>query len=448
MHMARSNPAGRLTKAERFGIALLFIVLVAFTSYIMYRSAYRARRMGDAGVYFRAAWAVRAGEDLYKITDDNGWGYTYPPPLAIVMAPFADAPAGQPRPFMLPYEASLALWLGLQLVFLTVAANWIGKAIEESSEDPADRRWPPFTRRWWQVRLHPLLICLVGVGATISRSQVNLLLLLFLAGMILCLVRKKRFSAGLWLAAAAALKVIPGFLVLYGLWRRDLRLLSGFAAGMILIMGVLPTITLGPTKAFTLNRDFLNSMIFARFGEHEDKSKVKLHDRAVDNQAVMAASYNIRNPGAIEKNAETAPDKLDRALHWGSSLILCLGSILAVWRRDRTGTPDTRARTDLLFIGVLMCAMVAISPMSHLHFFALAIPLVAALWAQSRQRGGPTRAFWTLAAAYFIANLLPHVPALVSLKYWGLAGAANLALWAVGVREMSRRPERVVTTPG
>jgi alpha-1,2-mannosyltransferase len=444
--MPRWDPRGRLNRVEVAAIALLCIVLNAFTSYIFYRSAFRARRMGDAGVYFRSAWAVRAGEDLYKITDNNGWGYTYPPPLAIVMAPFADAPAGSPRPWMMPYEASLAIWLLLQLGFTVVSVHWVAKAIDGSSPDPGDRDWPTGSRRWWQARLHPLLICLVGVGATISRSQVNVMLLLMLAGMMLCLVRQKRFSAGLWLAAAAALKVIPGFLILFGLWRRDTRFLAGFAAGMFLIMGLLPAATVGPQKAIELNRRFLDTMIFARFGEHEDKSKVKLHDAAMDNQAVMAASYNIRHPGAIQRDAQIKPDKLDRALHWGSSLVLCIVSIVAVWRRDRTRGKDERPRTDMLFIGVLMCAMVAISPMSHLHFFALSIPLVAALWTQSKQRGGPTWVFWSLAAAYFAANLLPHVPALVVLKYYGLAGAANLALWGVGVREMMRPAEPRAST--
>ncbi len=430
---ASSPPTSRLGTVERVGIALLLIIIVAFTSYIFYRSAFRARRMGDAGVYFRAAWAVRADKDLYSITDNNGWSYTYPPPFAVAMAPFADAPAGEPRPWMMPYEVSLAIWLSLQWVFAGVAAHWIAKAIEKTT--PLHTSLPG-SRRWWQARLHPSLIALVGIGATVGRAQVNLLLLMMLAGMILSLVRGRGFIAGLWLAAAASLKVIPGFLVLYALYRRNWKMLAGCAAGGLLFMFILPAIAVGPRGAVELNRKFLDSMIVARFGESENTAKVTEHNRAVDNQAIMAASYNIRNPGAVQRDAEVRPDSMDRALHWGAAALICIVTVGVVWVRDRRGME--RKRTDVLFASLLMVAMVAISPMSHLHFFALAVPLIAVLLVQAKERGGPTWMFWAAAGVYFVANLLPH--AVPMLKYLGLAGAANLALWGAGVREALRKP--------
>ena len=37
--------------------------------------------MTDLHVYLRAAWAVRAGADIYDVVDDNRWHYQYPPSL-------------------------------------------------------------------------------------------------------------------------------------------------------------------------------------------------------------------------------------------------------------------------------------------------------------------------------------------------------------------------------
>ncbi len=61
------------------------------------------RRMGDLDCYLRAAWAVRTGTDPYDIQDDNGWHYNYPPLLAIVAVPLADAPKGVERAGLLPF---------------------------------------------------------------------------------------------------------------------------------------------------------------------------------------------------------------------------------------------------------------------------------------------------------------------------------------------------------
>src|SRR6516162_5939942 len=113
------------------------------------RSAFMLRRMTDAGVFFRAAWAVRSGEDMYRITDNNDWHYNYPPLFAIVMAPLADAPAGLDRAGQLPYAVSIAIWFVINLLALAAAAHWLATAIERTSPDPWVRQTPPLCRQWW-----------------------------------------------------------------------------------------------------------------------------------------------------------------------------------------------------------------------------------------------------------------------------------------------------------
>ena len=52
---------------------------------------------------------MRQGIYHYTVTDDNGWHYTYPSLLAIVLIPFADAPSGTPQPaWAVPYPVSVA----------------------------------------------------------------------------------------------------------------------------------------------------------------------------------------------------------------------------------------------------------------------------------------------------------------------------------------------------
>src|SRR5262249_51941849 len=160
----------------------------------------------DLDCFLRAAWAVRSGADLYDVTDDNGFHYNYPPLLAILAAPLADPPAGADRSGMLPWPVSVAIWYALNLVCLALAVHWLAGALDGP-------RGAPGSRRWWALRLWPVLACLVPVGHTLMRGQSNLLVLALLGAMVAALLRGRRFTAGLCLAGTVCLKIFPAFLV-------------------------------------------------------------------------------------------------------------------------------------------------------------------------------------------------------------------------------------------
>src|SRR5579862_1511146 len=183
---------------HKAGLCFFAVLVVAFAGLVEKRSAFMQRRMTDAGVYFRAAWAVRSGADLYHIADDNDWHYNYPPLLAILMTPLADAPAGEARDGLLPYPVSIALWLTFNLLCIAVATHWLASTLEESGvgcpmsdvrNQDTGHRTSDFGQAWWSHRMVPLLICLPPIAHTLMRGQVNLILLLLLAGMLRAMVR-------------------------------------------------------------------------------------------------------------------------------------------------------------------------------------------------------------------------------------------------------------------
>ncbi len=96
-----------LSKLHVIGLSLLLITIIVFGAITEYRSAFLKMRRTDIGPYLRAAWSVRTGGDMYKITDDQGWHYTYPPLFAILMTPLADPPHGEDRTGYLPYEVTV-----------------------------------------------------------------------------------------------------------------------------------------------------------------------------------------------------------------------------------------------------------------------------------------------------------------------------------------------------
>src|SRR6185437_8984662 len=85
-----SSGAAVLSRAAKFGLAVLALFYLGLGVTTVLRSAFLSSPKTDFQVYARAAWAVRAGEDLYAVTDNNGWHYIYPPPFAILLAPLAD----------------------------------------------------------------------------------------------------------------------------------------------------------------------------------------------------------------------------------------------------------------------------------------------------------------------------------------------------------------------
>ncbi|HEV3237302.1 MAG TPA: hypothetical protein VGZ25_09965, partial [Gemmataceae bacterium] len=146
-----------LSTLERVGILIGLIAVLTFGGLVEIRSALLKRHMTDLQVYLRAAWAVRAGEDLYAIKDDNGWHYHYSPLFAILMAPLADPPPGYPRAGILPFGLSVAVWYAFSIACLMLASHGLAKAIEETVHRTHGRRVEPYSRPWWGLRLIPIL---------------------------------------------------------------------------------------------------------------------------------------------------------------------------------------------------------------------------------------------------------------------------------------------------
>ncbi len=195
-------PDAPLSRWERRGLIALAVLALLFGCLVEFRSAFLKRRMTDLDVYLRAAWAVRSGNDLYQIEDDNHWHYHYPPLFAILMTPLADAPTGADRTGMLPFAASAAIWYVFNWVCLGLGIHLLASALEQRSSRPEARGVQAGSRRWWALRVIPFLACLSAIGGSLMRGQVDVLLLLLVCGMAAAALHKRSWQAGFWLAGA------------------------------------------------------------------------------------------------------------------------------------------------------------------------------------------------------------------------------------------------------
>lgn len=439
-----ADPAAQpLSRPERIGLALLALFVVAFGGLTVLRSAFQQERKTDFGVYARAGYAVRAGLDPYDkaVCDDRGWHYCYPPTFAVLMAPLAD-------PFQfdydkvsgyLPFWASVVVWYALSVLFVAFAAHTFLKAALPDAV--------PGTRRWWYARLLPVYVCLGGICYTLSRGQVNLLLLALVAGMFAASVRGRWLTAGVWLAGAVALKVIPGFLALYpavvqlrgpggvaGLARTAL----GTVLGLIMLLGAIPAAVWGLDGAAAMNRKMIDVVIAPGATGEGDQTRAKELTSAIstDNQAFQAAYHNWQHPTRSQRPSEYSP--LTRTAHWATGGLMVLVTLVAGWRRLGP-TPADR----LILLGCLTVVMILIAPVSHMHYYAMVLPLAAGLTAKglAGRRLWPAPRVLVPLAAWAVLSMVPLLPddPFLLLRDLGLATFATTGLWAVGVREMTRR---------
>jgi hypothetical protein len=406
-----------MSSGQRWTAAVLVVAAVVFGVVVEWRSAFMRRRMTDLGCYTRGAWAIRAGADPYRVTDNNGWHYNYPPFLAILMAPLAEAPPGEAPLIALPYAASVAVWYVIGLAALVLAVHWLAVAVESS----LPRLTPHHDYGWWSMRLVPLILVLPAAARTLARGQVNTIVVALLAGWAASLVTGRRARAGVFLAFAVCIKVIPAFLILHPLWRRDGRCLIGVTAGLVFGLIVLPVLASGPEAALAQAATFLDVTVRPGVGAGQDGTRAEeLTDvTATDSQSILCVLHNIRFANPWARSPLVAP-----ITRW---TYLILAGLLTIVTLVVHGRRPATARNDVAFIGALAVVMTLVTPINHLHYFVFALPLVTALWSRA---GGqvPSEAL----AFFLLANAASMLP-ILALRMYGLTTVAALVLWIMAL---------------
>lgn len=443
------------TRWERYGIWLLILVTIAFGGVTYHRSVLLHRRMGDLGVFLRAGWAARqGGEQLYTVSSNTGWHYVYPPLLAILLVPLADPPPGAAQPaWSLPYRWSVVVWYVLSVLWLALAVHVLANALEKNTGEPP----PCGSRRWWALRCWPVLACLAPLGGTLVRGQVALLLLALLCGYLAASLRGRRLTAGLCLAGAICLKIIPAFLLLVPVGRRDLRCLAGCVLGLLLGLVLVPLAAFGPARTVACYRDLGVRLLGPALGLGNDKhlSRELIAVTSTDSQSILSALHNTAHLNRYTRPADASPWL--RRVHWllGSLMTLLTLSAFVLRRKDATlvraegGGPTPESR-EVLLTGTLIITMILVSPVCHLHYFALSLPLLMGLMAAEGARTAhPSWGLRFLMVAYLVATAVPSLPGMLVLRDLCLALYGALLVWAyaclVALRGEWRAAEDFIT---
>ncbi len=413
----------------------MLALIIVFGGIVEMRSAFLTRRMSDLTVFMRAGWAVRSGENIYQVSDErNGWYYVYPPFFAILMAPLAESPPGHDRSWMVPYPLAVAFWYLFNIALLVWSVNKLAGALEQISPDQELRAQPAFCRRWWALRVLPIYACIIPIGSTLSHGQTNLVILAMLAGMFAAIAQKKPLQAGLWMAGPICMKVFPAFLLIYPLWRRDIRCLAGCALGLGIGLGLLPAAVFGPERTVAYYQEFADLVLLPGLGQPGNQARADtLTDlKATDTQSFMAMMHNAMYLDVYTRPANPSPAV--RLIHWGLgaglTLLVCFA---AGWRRQ------ANPMADILFLGLLVMLMMFTSPVCHLPYFAWLVPTVMALFLiqwQNRHRLALGISLATLLVVNNVVHLFAHManyPHFAIFRDLGLATYVGLAFGALAL---------------
>lgn len=428
-----------LTKQQRAGLWLLLFAVFIFGGVVEYRSAFLRRRMTDADVYFRTAWAVRTGADLYDVTDTNGWHYQYPPFLAIAMTPLANPPPNADRAGMLPYGVSIAVWYFFSVACLALGVHWLASAIESSPGNSPAQKFPPGCAGWWALRIIPTLVCLPSIGRTLSRGQINLVVLMLFCGMAALLAKKRRTLAGACLGVAISIKLIPGFLLWHAVWRRDWRFLAGCVGGLFCCLLLVPMLAMGVPRTVAAAKKFYTVLLSPALVGGTDTSRTGelLSANGTDSQAFKVIIHNSIHASQPREQRPSGVQPWIGTAHW---ILVALFTGVTLWGARRARPDDVIYNT--LFIGCLLVIMVPSSPVSHTHYFVYGLPLVMALTAHAWEQSNALRlstGYKALFSAHVLMNLVCLPVSLILFKDLGVSLYGFLLLWGAGIHALKQR---------
>jgi alpha-1,2-mannosyltransferase len=347
----------------------------------------------DFWVYARAAAAIAHGTDPYlgstATSIASNTSYIYPPLLAWLVQPMVT--------FDLTTQA-LAGWAVLQICFF---AAMVAMTLA--------------LRAGWQLAA---LVTLAGITSywvrrDLFEGQVDLVILALVAIWFWAWVRGGRWWGGLALGVGAALKVIPGVLILLPIARRRwVMVASAVATGAVLFLAL-----------FSLNVEYATRVLPYLPGVVGNP----------ESQSPASTLLRLFEPGTLYGQA-------DNLGGWFHILIVAIAAAFAVVTAWRLRTQATDHESAAIEAAAVVALLPLLTPVTWGHHLVVEmIPLYVLAWVAIRRRhvwlGGLTLLAWALANPVhllFMAAYLGGVKTAVVMNVWvELPVAGVILIWAL-----------------
>lgn len=370
----------------------------------------------DFHVYYQVAQVLRNGGDIYTNISPP---YVYPPLLGILVIPLS----------LLSVSAATIAWKLLQHICLLVAGALLVNLLPQ--------------------RIRPLAVGILFLGLLttplqdeIQVGESNSLVFALIMGAVWLIARMyqvrdnepttpERFAparfiptvippitpaalaAGVLLATATSIKVLPVLLIAYCWWRGPRNVALVATAGFLVIQGLLFVLT--PSTA-----NYWFTQFPALFGQAFPYP---------NNQSLNAliSRATLTNSDPTAPTTQVIPNEALRpVLTWIANLLTLAATIAVLWAAQRRPSiHDKQARTIrfLLEIGLVLLTIHLVSGSTWLHHLIdLAVPILALIGAWWLAQEGSESHIWSRRALLYGATLglmlavLLHLPSVKLLE--------------------------------
>jgi Glycosyltransferase family 87 len=400
-----------------------FMLLFGFALLVALAGLAFIRNLIDFPVYYAAGQSLLSGRtDLYAPDFALGrvMDYRYPPFFLLAFWPL----------WLLPYKVAAYLWYLGSVAEIVLCVLFIRRIVAI----PSENRW------LWLVVFFAVAPYFVTV---LHYGNAHLLAIFLLFAACHLAFEKKPVAAGLALALAISIKLMPALMLPYFALRRQGRLLA--AAGVFIVaINLAPALHFGFAGNNQLFKDwFAHVVVSQEF--HEANGPINLSLKGQLRRYFSEADYAQRVDGDIHYpaiNLASAPQsQVD--VGWEAvaalSCLMAFGVIIRLrrnWRDRRKAENQSEAQAArqavnaaegqeqfrevfLLEVALLICLMLFVGPLtSKIYFIALLWPVASLAVFASHQSTRQAKRVRTLLIILAVMNsVLPLLPGR-SLQRW------------------------------
>ncbi|MBA3489001.1 MAG: DUF2029 domain-containing protein [Longispora sp.] len=335
---------------KRLFLQLVFVALLSAVVWFFAAKYGGQHHLFDLRIYRKAVIFWTSGNDIYNYAQPdaiNGWlGFTYPPFAAVLMSPMAYLPW--------PFIKWFTIIATLAVTVLTT--YWVVS--------------PMAKRRGWPVWFVTSVVAALAFGLepireTMSFGQINLFLVALILMDLLILGRRGSKWTGVGIGLATAIKLTPGFFILYLLVTRRWR-----AAGVSIATAVGAT---GLAAAFDwdISWRFYTNILW-------NTERVGFPDNA-GNQAIN---------GMVARINDAVPVSTSGKIIW-----VLLAVVVAAFGLYRA-VKAHRAGDELAAVTLAGLTGVLVSPVSWTHHLYWIVPALVIAVDAALDATGPVRRAW------------------------------------------------------
>jgi len=390
-------------------LALALGLVIGLGVSTVYRAAILPIQRTDFTVYQLAGRAVLDGTDIYQVRNVRGWAYVYPPPFAILMAPFA----------LLSVFWGALVWYLISVTLIVWALVMCVRTV---------RSVLPVEDRQLVLSIVPIVLLLMWFMSGLARGQASVLLMWLVLAAFCWHWEGQDLRGGACLAGAILLKAFPLVLLGYFAWRRKWKFLLATLATIVVGGLILPGAVFGLKRSIAYWESWEQIIARPALAAENQRAQSGLNEQLLDpqkprNQSLSAVLSRLTN---------------DNSLARGTTVVVGLAMLGVMWAVGR----KAGEKSELLIGSAVMTWMLLLPPVSETHYFVLLfLPLMALLAVAMKEPEDTTRRItsWTLIVfgAVVLASACVRQLEVVGAPCW-----VTLLVWAALLLVVIRRERR------